>query len=120
MVNRSRTRGELAIENTRDSGQKPAPSYVSIARCRNWPGLNRGTGIEGASSTEYTCSPCSMIPRTTHWILRTTATARSAFRGRGSRPADRHAGGASTGHESLECLDDMVHASVVDPRVDTH
>src|SRR5258705_10704269 len=55
-----------------------------------------------------------------HWILRTTATARSTLRGRGSRPADGPAGRASSGHESLERVDDVVHASIVDPRVDTH
>ena len=48
---RSRSSGELAIENTRDSGQKPSASYGSRARCRNCPGVNRGTGIDGSRST---------------------------------------------------------------------
>ena len=49
--------GGLAIENTRDSGQKPLGSYGSSARCRNCPARNRGTGRSGRSATVYTRSP---------------------------------------------------------------
>ena len=35
MTRRSRSPGELAMENTRDSGQKASGAYGSSARCRN-------------------------------------------------------------------------------------